>query len=377
MNIAFYAPLKPVDHPVPSGDRQLARALLRALAAGRHDVAVASRLRSYDAHGDTARQARIARIGARCAQRLLARWQADRAHPDLWFTYHLHHKAPDWLGPAVCRALDIPYVVAEASIAPRQHDGAWAQGYAASVAAIEAADAVIFVNPHDVPAVQRVRGVRAADLQLAPFIDIDAFVGTGTRAAPVSPPRAGRVRLACVAMMREGAKLASYRLLAHALAALDALDWDLVVVGDGPARAAVEGAFAGLARDRIHFAGALDAAGVTTTLRGADVFVWPAVDEAFGMAFIEAQACGLPVVAGNAGGVAAVIDAGRSGLLVAPGDAPAFAAAVRRLVTDDTLRAAMAAHAPGYVRARHDLPVAARALDATLRGVAAARARLR
>src|SRR6185503_17559002 len=119
VNIAFYAPLKPVDHPVPSGDRQLARALLRALAAGRHDVAVASRLRSYDAHGDTARQARIARIGARCAQRLLARWQADRAHPDLWFTYHLHHKAPDWLGPAVCRALDIPYVVAEASIAPR------------------------------------------------------------------------------------------------------------------------------------------------------------------------------------------------------------------------------------------------------------------
>jgi glycosyltransferase involved in cell wall biosynthesis len=373
VNIAFYAPLKPVDHPVPSGDRQLARALLRALAAGGHDVVVASRLRSYDAQGDAKRQARIARIGARCVQRLLARWRADRSRPDLWFTYHLHHKAPDWLGPAISRALDIPYVVAEASIAPRQRDGAWGQGYAASVAGIEAADAVIFVNPRDIPAVQRVRGARPADVLLAPFVDVGALAGTATRATPASPRRAGRVRLACVAMMREGAKLASYRLLARALATLDALDWDLVVVGDGPARAAVEVAFAGIARDRIHFAGTLDAAGVAATLRGADVFVWPAVDEAFGMAFIEAQACGLPVVAGNAGGVAAVIDDGRSGLLVAPCDAAAFAAAVRRLVTDAALRAAMAAHAPAYVRAHHDLPVAALQLDGVLRRLVAAR----
>jgi glycosyltransferase involved in cell wall biosynthesis len=375
VNIAFYAPLKPVDHPVPSGDRQLARALLRAIAAGGHDVVVASRLRSYDAQGDAVRQARIARIGAQCVQRLLARWRADRARPELWFTYHLHHKAPDWLGPAVSRALDIPYVVAEASIAPRQRDGAWAQGYAASVAGIEAADAVVFVNPRDVPAVQRARGVRTADVLLAPFIDVAAFTGTATPAAAASPRRAGRVRLACVAMMREGAKLASYRVLAHALATLDALDWDLVVVGDGPARAAVEAAFDGFARDRIHFAGARDAAGVAATLRGAEVFVWPAVDEAFGIAFIEAQACGLPVVAGDAGGVAAVIDDGRSGLLVAPGDARALAAAVRRLVTDDALRTAMAARAPAYVRARHDLPVAARQLDSTLRRVVAARLR--
>jgi glycosyltransferase involved in cell wall biosynthesis len=210
---------------------------------------------------------------------------------------------------------------------------------------------------------------------LAPFIDVAAFTGTATPAAAASPRRAGRVRLACVAMMREGAKLASYRVLAHALATLDALDWDLVVVGDGPARAAVEAAFDGFARDRIHFAGARDAAGVAATLRGAEVFVWPAVDEAFGIAFIEAQACGLPVVAGDAGGVAAVIDDGRSGLLVAPGDARALAAAVRRLVTDDALRTAMAARAPAYVRARHDLPVAARQLDSTLRRVVAARLR--
>ena len=81
------------------------------------------------------------------------------------------------------------------------------------------------------------------------------------------------------------------------------------------------------------------------------------------------------MVAGAAGGVAAVVADGRSGLLVPPGDAGAFAAAVRRLVTDAPLRAALAAGAADYVRAHHDLPVAAARLDAALRRVVAARGR--
>ena len=64
MKVAFYAPLKPPDHPVPSGDRQLARALLQALRAGGHETFVASRFRSYDGAGDAARQARLRRARA-------------------------------------------------------------------------------------------------------------------------------------------------------------------------------------------------------------------------------------------------------------------------------------------------------------------------
>ena len=94
MRVAFYAPLKSADHPVPSGDRHLARALLRALDHAGHEGIVASRFRSFDRSGDPARQARLQRLGERIAQRLIARWRDGRP-PDVWFTYHLYHKAPD------------------------------------------------------------------------------------------------------------------------------------------------------------------------------------------------------------------------------------------------------------------------------------------
>ena len=61
MRVAFYAPLKPPDHPVPSGDRSMARLLIRALELAGHEVGLASRLRSRDTDGDPARQSRLAR----------------------------------------------------------------------------------------------------------------------------------------------------------------------------------------------------------------------------------------------------------------------------------------------------------------------------
>ncbi|MDH5247180.1 MAG: glycosyltransferase family 1 protein, partial [Betaproteobacteria bacterium] len=172
MRVAFYAPLKPADHPVPSGDRQLARALLQALRAGGHETFVASRFRSYDGAGDAIRQARLRKVGGRLARRLIARYRNAIVPPDVWFTYHVYHKAPDWLGPAVSRALDIPYVIAEASSAAKQRDGAWAIGYQGALAAIEAASAAVSFNPVDLAGIRRVRGIASADAFVAPFLDI-------------------------------------------------------------------------------------------------------------------------------------------------------------------------------------------------------------
>jgi len=368
VNIAFYAPLKAPDHPVPSGDRALANALLDALRLAGHRVTLASRFRSFDPSGDAQRQVRLARIGERVAQRFVARCR-DANAPRLWFTYHLHHKAPDHVGPFVTRALRIPYVVAEASIAPKQRDGAWAFGYAAAHAAIGAADTVVFVNPSDIAQVRRARGTSAPFAMLAPFIDVARFAGSApaSRAALNRPPR-----IVTVAMMRDGAKLASYRLLADALRRIDDIAFELTIVGDGPARAAVASAFAPLA-SRVTFAGALPPAAIAEALRASDLFVWPAIDEAIGLVFVEAQACGLPVVGGGSAGVAAVVEHGRTGLLTAEGDIAAFVAATRSLLTDAPLRDRFSAEAGGYVRARHDLPAAAQALDAVLRNAVARR----
>jgi len=137
-------------------------------------------------------------------------------------------------------------------------------------------------------------------------------------------------------MMRHGDKLESYRLLAAALAQLLDLPWSLDIVGDGPARAEVEAALAPLGR-RIVDRGALDAAGVAAVLAQADLFVWPAINEAFGMALLEAQASGLPVVAGASGGVGDIVVPGTTGLLAPPGDADALAAALLRVLSNRDL----------------------------------------
>jgi len=122
MRIAFYAPMKPPDHPVPSGDRRMARLLMAALRHAGHRVDIASRLRSRDGIGDPARQARLARAGATTAERLLRRYRAQPAadRPRAWMTYHLYYKAADWIGPAVSAGLGIPYIAVEASLANKR-----------------------------------------------------------------------------------------------------------------------------------------------------------------------------------------------------------------------------------------------------------------
>jgi glycosyltransferase involved in cell wall biosynthesis len=93
--------------------------------------------------------------------------------------------------------------------------------------------------------------------------------------------------------------------------------------------------------------------------------IWPAVDEAYCMALVEAQAAGLPVVAGARPGIAAVVDDGRTGLLTPVGDVDAFADAVRSLLDDRSRREAMA-DAAAQSAVRFDLSMAARRLDDVL-----------
>jgi glycosyltransferase involved in cell wall biosynthesis len=271
----------------------------------------------------------------------------------------------------VSRALDIPYVIAEASVAPKQRDGKWAVGFRESVAAIENAAATIFFNPADFGGVRTLRGPARDDEYVPPFLDLSAFAEARRAPGPHIADRKKRWRLITVAMMRPGAKLGSYRLLAEALALLASSEWELVIVGDGTARSDVEAAFARFDPSQVRFIGFQNPCAVAGWLRSCDVYVWPAIDEAFGVAFIEAQACGLPVIAGNGCGVASVVAADRTGLLVPPGAAAPFAQAIQTLMNDDGRRRQMAAEAVVYATSQHDLPAAAARIDAVLRRVIA------
>ncbi|MDO9317407.1 MAG: glycosyltransferase family 4 protein [Gammaproteobacteria bacterium] len=88
-------------------------------------------------------------------------------------------------------------------------------------------------------------------------------------------------------------------------------------------------------QQRIHFLGGLTA--LEHEYDGADLFVLPSLFEGYGMAFAEALAHGLPVVAARAGAVPDVVPES-AGILVPPGDVQALAEALRRLLTEPALR---------------------------------------
>jgi glycosyltransferase involved in cell wall biosynthesis len=374
VRIAFYAPLKPPTHPTPSGDRRVARLLQAALRRSGHDVTLASKLRSRAAEPDPKTLDTLRRRGERTAARLIERARAAPANerPELWFTYHLYYKAPDWLGPAVADALAIPYVVAEASHAPKRAAGPWADYHAAVETAIRRADLVIGLNPADLECVAPLRPKGRPPLALKPFLDPRPFVASTAARETHRAEFAKRLNLdpaqpwlLAVAMMRAGDKEASYRVLAEALARIAGRPWQLVIVGDGEAKPVIEAAFAPIAeRVRFHAAAPLNA--LPAIYASADLFVWPAVNEAFGMALLEAQASGLPVVAGDGGGVPAIVAQGRTGLLVSVGDAAAFADAVATLLDDPEKRRTMGAAAMKTVAAEHAIDSAAAKLDAAL-----------
>ncbi len=349
----------------------MAQLFAAALRQAGHVPLLASRFRSFEGRGDPIRQARLAALGQALAERFLRRCgTAPEATPQLWFTYHLQHKAPDWLGPQIAGALGIPYVVAEASFAPRRAGGPWAVGHRAVGEAIRRADAVIGLNPADRDCVLPLLAERSRWVPIKPFLDARDYVPRGR---PGDEP----ARLIAVAMMRDGDKLASYRVLGDALTRLTDLDWSLTVVGDGAARPEVARALAPLGA-RVIWTGALGPAALAGQLAAADLCVWPAVNEAFGMALLEAQASGLPVVAGASGGVSEIVAAETTGLIVPPGDATAFAAALRRLILDRSLRAQFAEAARRRVIDEHDIPAAARrlaAVIAALRPACAAKSR--
>ena len=97
------------------------------------------------------------------------------------------------------------------------------------------------------------------------------------------------------------------RVLAGALARLDAHPLQLEIIGgDGAARADIEVLMAPLSEDRLRFLGQRETDELSDLLNTADLYVWAAVREAYGMALLEAQAAGVPVVAGDAGGVAEI-----------------------------------------------------------------------
>ncbi len=355
---------------------------MEALELAGCEVELAGELRAWEGDGDPRRQGEIKALGLQAAEQLTARYRRLPAarRPRCWFTYHLYHKAPDWIGPAVSAALGIPYVIAEASVARKQRRGPWSGGYAQALEAVRRADLVFNLNSNDLAGLEGfVR--RGRVIKLKPFMDIptpQAQTKTKTDTTAKSRLRddiAARRRvdpdqywLLCVAMMRNDSKLESYRILADTTAHLERRDWQLLVAGDGPAEQAVTDLFSLNPPGRVHFLGRLDADFIYPLMRASDLFVWPAQNEAFGMAVLEALGCGLPVVAGSGGGggIGDIVAHTVTGILVEQPDGRAMAAAIEKLLADPATLERMSAASLAAFHRHHRLDHAAKIIGAAL-----------
>jgi glycosyltransferase involved in cell wall biosynthesis len=148
-------------------------------------------------------------------------------------------------------------------------------------------------------------------------------------------------------------RLAAWKRVDRAVAALAAASTRasgarLVIVGDGEERAALERQATELGvRDRVVFAGAVSQEQVATYMQASDVLLAVADLSNVGNPLLEAMACGLAVVAVDAGDTRDLIVDGETGLLVPSGDAQQIADAIARL-SDAGVRAAVASGARRY-----------------------------
>jgi glycosyltransferase involved in cell wall biosynthesis len=198
----------------------------------------------------------------------------------------------------------------------------------------------------------RLRGVLCPSRKTAAAVesygvspDRIAIVPPGTVKPNRLRPRRGPVRaLLCVANLlpRKG-----HGVLVEALARIRDLDWNLLCVGslerDPPTARSVRRMIsaAGLKR-RITLAGERPPQSVAYAYRAADAFVLPSFHEGYGMVFAEAMAYGLPLIATTAGAIPETVSR-KAALFVPPGDSPALARALRRVIAEPALAAWLAA----------------------------------
>jgi glycosyltransferase involved in cell wall biosynthesis len=370
MKIGFYAPLKSPNSSVPSGDRKMARMLILALQRLGHEVELISEFRSWEGRGDTARQSLIK---SQAEQEFLSvREKFDASNRlDCVFTYHLYHKAPDWIGSRLADHLDIPYLVAEASYAPKQSGGNWDEGHRHAEHCIGQASGILSLNKNDMDCVNSLLVEAQVHALVSPFSDDDAIIAPDSQMDRQLFSRKfdidnATVWLVCAAMMRKGDKFKSFQLLADALNKITPMNWSLILIGDGEQRAEVEALFKCFS-DNVVFTGQLESSEVKKWLGCCDLYIWPGYREAFGLSLLEAVSVGLPAVSYDYGGISSIIRNQFNGIVVEPGDSKRFSESISGLIGDAQLRQTMSENAIEKYRLDHSLEAVMVKLDQFLK----------
>ncbi|HEY2461332.1 MAG TPA: glycosyltransferase family 4 protein [Candidatus Acidoferrum sp.] len=145
-------------------------------------------------------------------------------------------------------------------------------------------------------------------------------------------------------------------------------DLQLVAVGEGDDRAWLERlAEQSGVRLHVHFLGGLSYAELAACYSACEIFALPSKGEGFGLVYLEAMACGKPVIGGAHGGAPEVIEDGKTGYLVEHGDAGQLATSLETLLADPAMAREMGARGKQRVEREFRFTVFAKSLKKILR----------
>ncbi|HUW94319.1 MAG TPA: glycosyltransferase family 4 protein [Anaerolineae bacterium] len=146
-----------------------------------------------------------------------------------------------------------------------------------------------------------------------------------------------------------------------ALSRLEERRFRLLIIGEGPEEENLRDLAKRLGiSSQVEFLGAIWGERKFQYLAAADMFVLPSIHEGFGLVFLEAMHCGLPVIASSSGGQTDFLEDGKTGFLIPVGDVQVLAGAILRLASDESLRRQMSEFNREYVKRFHISHVAER-----------------
>jgi glycosyltransferase involved in cell wall biosynthesis len=367
LRIIFYAPFKPLGHTHPSGDLVTATGIFDFLAERGHELVSASSLRCRWIYWKPWLWLKLLWERKRVVHRLSS-FQAD-----LWFTYHSYYKAPDLLGPILSKKMKIPYVIFQGiySTKRRRHWKTKA-GFYLNKSALCGADHVFTNKSVDMTNLKR----------LFPETRL-TYISPGIIPGDFSFDKAARDALRqqwhfgdgpvifSAAMFRADVKSEGLIWVIRACGELfqQGQNFRLVIAGDGSEKDKLQKMAADHVPGRVRFVGEVAREDMYRYYSAADLFVFPGIRESLGLVFLEAQACGLPVVAFDNAGVPEAAQNGKTGFLVPMYAMPTFVDAIKRLLNDKALRRQMGHAGRSYVREFHDLTKNYQKLELSLKAI--------
>jgi len=375
MRICFYAPFKPLDHAHPSGDIVTATGIFDFLEQQGHQVFAASSLRCRWIYWKPWLWLKLLWERSRVVQKLSA------TPADLWFTYHSYYKAPDLLGSAASRKLNIPYVIFQGIYSTKRRRQWTAKpGFYLNKNTLRAANHVFTNKSVDLLNLKRLLPENRVTYVAPGIIPSDFSFDDSARTQLRKQWNVGdKPVIFSAAMFRPDVKTEGLKWAIRACGELGRKGhpFQLVIAGDGKKRKTLQKLAAEQIPGRVRFVGKISRPELYRYYSAADLFVFPGIGESLGMVFLEAQACGLPVVAFDNAGIPEAVQDRKTGFLVPAHEMAPFVDAVKSLLSDRELRRQMGQTAKSYVREFHDLNKNYQELELSLNGIVKSKIRPR